>query len=64
MANWKKIKRKNLGEIPTEASSNLTKPELAPTDSRTTGRTKQLNLKVSEDFYWSLKELAFKEKLL
>jgi hypothetical protein len=44
-------KRKPFGEIPKEISTNLQAPELAPADKRLTGRTKQLNFKVREDFY-------------
>ena len=68
MDKWKKIKGwKNLevlGEAPQEASQNLQAPELTPFDKRITGRTKQLNLKVREEIYWRLKELALKEKCL
>jgi hypothetical protein len=44
-------KRKAFGAIPQEISQNITAPELAPSDKRLTGRTKQLNFKVKEDFY-------------
>ena len=44
-------KRKAFGEIPQEVSKNLQVPELVPTDKRFTGRTKQLNFKVREEFY-------------
>ena len=44
-------KRRAFGEIPQEVSQNLQAPELAPSDKRITGRTKQLNFKVREDFY-------------
>ena len=64
MANWKKIKKSNLGDIPSEPSANLTKPELAPSDGRKTGRTKPLGLKVSEETFWLLKDLAIQEKCL
>ena len=64
MNDWNKIKKKSLGEIPQEASENIQAPELAPSDGRTTGRTKQLNLKVKEKTYWLLKEMALKEKKL
>ncbi|MCE8169282.1 MAG: hypothetical protein I3273_04125 [Candidatus Moeniiplasma glomeromycotorum] len=57
-------KRKAFGAIPQEISENLQAPELAPSDKRITGRTKQLNFKVKEDFYWKLKNLAVKEKCL
>ena len=62
--DWNKIKKKSLGEIPQEASENIQAPELAPSDGRITGRTKQLNLKVKEKTYWLLKEMALKEKKL
>ncbi|WNE40849.1 MAG: hypothetical protein mread185_000306 [Mycoplasmataceae bacterium] len=64
MNDWKKIKAKKLGEIPQVASNNLTAPELAPSDKRFTGRTKQLNLRVTEETYWRLKDLANKERCL
>lgn len=70
MNDWNKIKKKDLrrskslGEIPQEASENIKSPELAPSDKRITGRTRQLNLKVKEEIYWLLKEIAFKEKKL
>src|SRR6185369_7993902 len=57
-------KRKAFGEIPQEASQNLQAPELAPSDKRITGRTKQLNFKVREDFYWQLKNRAVEEKCM
>jgi hypothetical protein len=44
-------KRKIFGEIPQEISQNIQAPELAPSDKRITGRTKQLNFKVKEEFY-------------
>jgi hypothetical protein len=44
-------KRSIFGEIPKEISTNLQAPEIAPSDKRFTGRTKQLNFKVQEDFY-------------
>jgi len=62
--DWNKIKKKSLGEIPQEASENIQAPELAPSDGRITGRTKQLNLKVKEETYWLLKEMSLKEKKL
>ena len=66
MNKWKKLRKQSLGEIPQEASTNLNAPELAP--SRLTNkvniRTKPLNFKVSEEFYWQLKDLAVKEKKL
>jgi len=52
------------GAIPQEVSENLQAPELAPSDKRITGRTKQLNFKVREEFYWKLKNLAVEEKCL
>jgi hypothetical protein len=57
-------KRKAFGEIPQEPSQNLQAPELAPSDKRITGRTKQLNFKVREDFYWQLKNRAVEEKCM
>ena len=57
-------KRKAFGAIPQEVSQNLQFPETAPSDKRITGRTKQLNFKVREEFYWDLKQLAAKEKLM
>lgn len=66
MNKWKKLRKQSLGEIPQEASANLNAPEIAP--SRSTNkvniRTKPLNFKVSEEFYWQLKDLALKEKSL
>ena len=62
--DWNKIKKKSLGEVPQEPSQNLQAPELAPSDKRISGRTKQLNLKVREETYWKLKEFALKEKRL
>jgi len=44
-------KRKRFGEISQEISENIKAPETAPSDKRFTGRTKQLNFKVREDFY-------------
>jgi hypothetical protein len=57
-------KRKAFGAIPQEISSNLEAPELAPSDKRLTGRTKQLNFKVREEFYWKVKQLSLKEKCM
>jgi hypothetical protein len=57
-------KRKIFGEIPQEISVNLQAPELAPSDKRITGRTKQLNFKVKEEFYWQLKNRAVEEKCM
>lgn len=57
-------KRKAFGAIPQEVSENLQAPELAPSDKRFTGRTKQLNFKVREEFYWKLKNMAVEEKCL
>jgi hypothetical protein len=66
MNKWNKLRKQNLGAIPHEASANLQAPETAP--SRSTNkinvRTKPLNFKVSEEFYWQLKDLALKEKRL
>lgn len=66
MNKWKKIRKQNLGQIPTEASINLTAPENAPLrkNDKVNIRTKPLNFKVSEEFYWQLKDLALKEKSL
>lgn len=57
-------KRKIFGEIPQEISANLQAPEIAPSDKRFTGRTKQLNFKVREEFYWHLKNRAVEEKCM
>lgn len=57
-------KRKAFGAIPQEVSANLKAPETAPGDKRFTGRTKQLNFKVREDFYWQLKNRAVAEKCM
>ena len=66
MNKWNKLRKQNLGQIPQEASPNLNAPETAP--SRSTNkvniRTKPLNFKVSEEFYWQLKDLALKERSL
>jgi len=66
MNKWKKLRKQNLGGIPTEASANLQAPETAPSRStiKINIRTKPLNFKVSEEFYWQLKDLAVKEKRL
>lgn len=66
MNKWKKLRKKNLGGIPQEASSNLTASETAPSRSnnKINIRTKPLNFKVSEEFYWQLKEISLKEKSL
>jgi len=58
------VKRKMFGAIPQEISENIQAPELAPSDKRISGRTKQLNFKVREDFYWKLKNRAVEEKCL
>jgi hypothetical protein len=61
---WKeKIKCKGLGIAPQEASDNLETPELGR-DSRFTGRTKQLGLRVKPDFAKRLKVLAAEEDCL
>jgi len=57
-------KRKAFGEIPQDISENINSPELAPSDKRFSGRIKQLNFKVREDFYWRLKQIALKEKIM
>lgn len=66
MNKWNKLRKQNLGEIPQEASSNLQAPEIAPArlTNKINIRTKPLNFKVSEEFYWQLKDLAVKEKRL
>ena len=70
MTDWKKIKKKSLGEIPQTASTNLqipATPSFTNPERKTktpTVRTKPLGLKVREEFYWQLKELALKEKCL
>jgi len=67
MNKWNKLKRKGLGEIPQQASNNLTAPETAPSQKENhepNKRLKPLGLKVSEEFFWSLKELALQEKCL
>ncbi|CAI2194118.1 11691_t:CDS:2, partial [Funneliformis geosporum] len=51
-------------EIPQEVSENIKAPETAPSDKRISGRTKQLNFKVREEFYWQLKNRAVEEKCL
>jgi hypothetical protein len=57
-------KRKIFGDIPQEVSENIKAPETAPSDKRFTGRTKQLNFKVREEFYWKLKNRAVEEKCM
>lgn len=57
-------KRKRFGEIPQEISENIKAPETAPSDKRVSGRTKQLNFKVREEFYWKLKNRAVEEKCM
>ncbi|KLL04422.1 MAG: hypothetical protein MRERV_22c005 [Mycoplasmataceae bacterium RV_VA103A] len=64
MNEWSKIKKKSLGEVPQEASENIQAPELAPSDKRITGRTEQLNLKVSREFKKKLKIIAAEESCL
>ena len=60
--SWRdKIKRKGLGIAPQEISANLQAPELAPSDKRFTGRTKQLGLSVKPEFSKRLKILAAEE---
>jgi len=62
MTDWKKkIRRKGLGNAPTEVSKNIQAPELAPRDNRFTGRNKQLGLRVRPEFLKRLKELALEE---
>jgi hypothetical protein len=57
-------KRKRFGEIPQEISENIKAPETAPGDKRVSGRVRQLNFKVREEFYWKLKNMAVEEKCL
>lgn len=57
-------KRKIFGEIPQEISENIQAPETAPSDKRVSGRTKQLNFKVREEFYWKLKNRAMEERCM
>ena len=65
MNKWKKLRKQSLGQIPQEASNNLQAPETAPSRvNKINIRTKPLNFKVSEEFYWQLKNLAVKEKRL
>lgn len=67
MVDFKKLRR-NLPAPPVaaEASTNLTAPETAPTDGRSTratGRTKQLATRVREEFHDELKIYAAKHRL-
>jgi hypothetical protein len=64
MNDWNKIKRKGLGEVPQIPSENLQAPETAPSDKRITGRTEQLNLKVSREFKKKLKIIAAEKNCL
>lgn len=67
MNKWKNIRRSNFGEIPQQASTNLTTPELAPLrkeNQEINKRVKPLGFKVSEEFFWDLKQLALQEKCL
>ena len=67
MNKWKNIRRSNLGEIPQQASTNLKAPELAPSrkeNQESNKRVKSLGFKVSEEFFWELKQLALQEKCL
>ena len=67
MSKWNKIRKtdlKSLGEAPTEISENIKAPETAPSDKRVSGRVKQLNFKVREEFYWQLKNRAVEEKCM
>jgi hypothetical protein len=57
-------KRKIFGKIPQEISQNIQAPETAPSDKRISGRIKQLNFKVREEFYWQLKNRAVEEKCM
>lgn len=67
MANFAKLRR-NLPPPPSEdeASSNLSAPELAPTDGRSaraTGRTRQLATRVTDEFYDEIKIFAATHRL-
>lgn len=64
MRNKKLKSLEFLGEAPTEASQNLSAPELAPSDKRITGRTKPLSLKAKPEFHRELKKLAVEENCL
>jgi len=64
MNEWNKIKRKGLGEVPQEVSENIKAPETAPSDKRVSGRTEQMNLKVSREFKKRLKIIAAEEGCL
>lgn len=64
MNEWNKIKRKGLGEVPQVASENIKAPETAPSDKRVSGRTEQMNLKVSSEFKKRLKIMAAEERCL
>ena len=66
MNKWKRLRRQTLGTVPTEASINLQAPETAPLrkNAKVNVRTKPLNFKVSEKFYWELKNLALRKKCL
>jgi len=57
-------KRKAFGAIPQEISENIKASETAPSDKRISGRTKQLNFKVREEFYWKLKNIAVAERCM
>ena len=61
MDNWIKIKRKGLGKVPQTPRQNIKAPENAPSDKRISGRTEQMNLKVSPEFKRRLKVLAAQE---
>jgi DNA anti-recombination protein RmuC len=60
--NQNQTQQKTLKEV--NQKLNLRPSELTSQDKRFTGRTKQLNLKVKEQTYWRLKELALKNKCL
>lgn len=64
MSEWNKIKRKGLGEVPQTPSENIQAPETAPSDKRASGRTEQMNLKVSREFKKRLKMRAAQEGCL
>jgi hypothetical protein len=57
-------KKKRFGKIPQEISENIKAPETAPSDKRISGRIKQLNFKVKEEFYWQLKNRAMEERCM
>jgi hypothetical protein len=67
MSSFQKL-RSRLPSPPTEAEAptNLSQPEVAPSDGRSrraTGRTMQLATRVREDFHHELKMYAAKHRL-